>query len=81
MIRRYVVFGAAGLTVLCALLFIPVAMTYTLIAGEKSTAAVRKCVVDLAGGRERVDCEGTWRTEDGATGGNDGNAPASGHVH
>ncbi|QFG24712.1 hypothetical protein [Actinomadura sp. WMMB 499] len=51
-----------------ALLFWPVVMTYTLVAGEQGTASVARCVETGTGKNYNLSCTGTWRTGSGGSG-------------
>lgn len=67
--RRYAIY--AVLTVLvCAGLVWPVSMVWTFTAGGQATATVTDCHLTARTKHtaEVKHCEGTWRTEDGATG-------------
>lgn len=67
--RRYAIYAVLAVLA-CAALIWPLAMVWTFTLGGKATATVTDCHLSprTKRGAEVKHCEGTWRTEDGATG-------------
>ncbi|TDE33010.1 hypothetical protein [Actinomadura sp. 6K520] len=68
MARRLAAALGLLLVIFAALLFWPVVMTYTFVAGEKATASVTNCETIRNNKSTDTTCTGTWRTEGGDTG-------------